>query len=133
MNHDDLKAEVENKDYNENKIELLSCIRNGDRCKNHLTLINEEYSTLQTYLQEKEYQKSIEALDKAFNKTFELREDSCSGCAKMFRSTIIQSLENIHLELKEMSKGIFKTNRYQSSYILADNVLRGLKQKRALD
>ena len=133
MNQNILKKELENKDYNKNKIELLSCKRNGDRCKNHLTLINEEYSTLQTYLPSKEYQKSIEALDKAFHKTFELQEDSCTGCAKMFRSTIIQSLENIHLELREMSKGIFKTKRYQKSYILADNVLRVLKQERALD
>lgn len=133
MNHRILKGEGKNRNYNQNKIELLSCKRNGDRCKNHLTSINEEYSTLQTYLPDKEYQKSIEALNNAFHKTFELQEDSCSSCAKMFRSTIIRSLENIHLELKEMSEGIFKTKRYQSSYILADNVLRGIKQQGALD
>ena len=128
LNYNILKKELENKDYDRNKIELLSCRSNGNRCKNHLALINEEYTTLQTYLPNKEYQKSIEALDKAFHKTFELQEDSCSGCAKMFRSTIIQSLEDIHLELKGMSQGIFKTNRYKASYILVDNVLRGLKQ-----
>ena len=113
--------------HNSNKIELVSCPRNGVKCKNHLAAINEDYSESSIYHQNREYQKSIEALNNAFTKTFELKEDTCTKCANMFRSTIIQSLEDIHLELHSMSKGLFKTKRYQSSYILAGNVLNNLK------
>ncbi|QGY43999.1 hypothetical protein GM418_10120 [Maribellus comscasis] len=113
----------------DSKFELIRCERNGVRCKSHLAFINEEYSISETYLQNKEYQKSIEALNEAFYRTYQLKETTCINCAKMFRSTIIRSLEDIQIELKGMSQGLFKTRRYQSSYILAGDVLKSIKEE----
>jgi len=111
------------------KFELISCPLNGKSCKKHLTSINQNYTESDFYHQSKEYQKSIKALNNAFLKTFELREDSCANCAKAFRYAIFETLENIHLELQSFSNGLFKTNQYQSSYILADNILHNLAKK----
>ncbi|HKI89645.1 MAG TPA: hypothetical protein VKA38_11505 [Draconibacterium sp.] len=113
--------------YNgKSKFELINCPRNGKNCKTHLLEINRNYSDSDYFYQNKEYQESIEALNAAFSKTFELNEDICSNCAKLFRCTIVQSLQNIHLELHKLSTGFFKKNDYKSSYILADSTLNSL-------
>ncbi len=113
----------------QSKFELVSCPLNGKSCKKHLTFINKNYTESDFYHQSKEYQKSIEALNNAFLKTFELKEDTCAKCAKAFRYAIFETLENIHLELQSFSNGLFKTNQYHSSYILADNILHSLAKK----
>ena len=112
----------------ENKFELIRCPHDGKNCKNHLTLINKDYTESNFYLQNKEYHESIEALNSAFTKTFKLQEETCAQCAKTFRYTIIQTLQNIQMDLYNMSNGMFKTNRYKSSYIFAGNVLDRLRQ-----
>ncbi|MBN2636650.1 MAG: hypothetical protein JXR61_10300 [Prolixibacteraceae bacterium] len=115
--------------HTENKFELVSCEQNGEKCKSHLSVINENYSEYDIYRQNREYQKSIEALNSAFRKTYELQDSTCVKCAQMFRSTIIQSLENIHAELHNMSTGLFRKKSYKTSYILAGNVLQNLKKE----
>ena len=110
------------------KFELVSCPRNGKNCSKHLITINRNYSDSNLYYQNKEYQQSIEALNNAFNKTFELNESTCVNCARTFRFAIIQSLKSIHLELQDMSTGLFKKNDYKSSFVLADNVLNNLSK-----
>ena len=112
-----------------NKFELISCPRNGRNCKKHLVAINKDYIESDYYLKNKEYNESIEALNSAFTKTYELKEETCEQCAKTFRYTILQTLQNIHMELYNMSNGLFKSKRYRSSYIFAGNVLNNLKQK----
>lgn len=114
----------------ESKFELIKCPRDGRNCKNHLIEINKNYYDSDYYYQNKEYQESIEALSNAFNKTFELNEATCAHCARTFRYTIIQTLQNIHIELGNMTNGLFKKNRYKSCYILAENVLNDLKRKK---
>ena len=126
-------AESGNSHNGDNKFELISCLQNGGKCKSHLSAINKNYTESDIYHQNKEYRKSIEALNSAFNKTLELQDASCVNCAEMFRSTIIQSLENIHIELHNMSTGWFKNKRYKLSYILAGNVLKEFKKETNTD
>jgi hypothetical protein len=106
------------------KIELVSCPLKEMMCKFHLSAINKSFLESELYRREKDFHRSIETLKSAFNKTTELMEHPCTKCAQLFRSTIIESLENIHGELENMSKGIFGNKRYQSSYIKVDNLLK---------
>ncbi len=108
---------------NHNKIELLHCPNGKFYCREHLVFINKNYLKYYDYQSDKNYQMSIEALKSAFYKTTELKEESCKKCTKLFRSTIIQSLENMHEELRMMSTGLFKTKKFQSSYIESGNLL----------
>jgi hypothetical protein len=122
------KSVAKNYTNGHNKFELVSCPRNGKNCSKHLITINKNYSDSNLFHQNKEYHRSIEALNDAFNKTFELNESTCANCARTFRYSIIQSLKNIHLELQDMSSGFFKKNDYKSSFVLADNVLNTLSK-----
>ncbi len=113
-------------DYEE-KIELLSCPSGGMSCKEQLSVINNRFLESYGYHRDKNYTGSIESLKSAFDETKDLKESRCTNCAKLFRSTITESLEKIHDELKEMSTGIFKTKKYQASYVMAGNTLRNFK------
>lgn len=118
-----------NKQSVESKFKLISCPRDGKNCKNHLNSINKNYLESDIHFQNKEYLESINALNSAFTKTFELNKETCEQCAKTFRYTIIQTLQSIHSELYDMSNGLFKTNRYKSSYIFAGNILNNLRKQ----
>jgi hypothetical protein len=118
------ETETENFNVKKEKIELVSCPLKEMMCKFHLSAVNKSYLQSEKYRKEKDFHMSIETLKSAFNKTTELMEHPCTKCAQLYRSNIIESLENIHGELEEMSKGIFGNKRYQSSYIKADNVLK---------
>ena len=110
------------------KIELLGCQRGGISCLEHRNEINQRFRDSESYHRVKEYKRSIEALKCAFDKTTELQDDSCRQCADLFRSTITQSLENIHNDLQQMSSGLFRRKRHESSYNLARNVLNDFKK-----
>lgn len=119
------------KDYfreEENKIELLGCQRGGTNCVDHRAEINKNFQDSHAFHREKDYRRSIEALQNAFHKTSELEEHSCLRCAEFFRSTITDSLENIHDDLHRISTGLFKKKRFQSSYVMAQNVLNEFKK-----
>jgi len=106
------------------KIELVSCPLKDILCKGHLSEVNKSYLESEQFLRERDFQRSIETLKNAFYKTTGLVEHPCANCAQLFRSTIIESMVNIHNELSSMTKGIFGNKRYQSSYIKADNALK---------
>ncbi len=114
---------------NQNKIELVNCKSGGKNCKEHLSVINKSFLDSGNYQRSKDYQRSIESLKNAYDLTFELQEASCIRCAELFRSTIIQSMENMHDELHKMSTGLFKTKRFKNSYILAASILKDLKSE----
>ena len=114
----------------EEKIKLVSCPVGGMQCKEQLSEINNSFVESYSYHRDKDYYRSIESLKSAFNKTSELKPSTCANCAKLFRSTITNSMEKIHDELKGMSTGMFKTNRYQSSYVFAGSVLDNFKGTR---
>ena len=108
----------------QNKIEFVSCPLKEIMCKGHLIEVNKSFIESENYRRKKDFQLTIETLKNAFYRTFELNESPCSNCTKLFRSTITESLENIHYELDMMTKGIFGNKRYRSSYQQADIVLK---------
>ena len=112
------------------KIEMVNCPLDKVLCVEHLSVINKYYGESNEYHLKKDYQRSIEALKLAFNSTYKINNSSCLKCAELFRSTIISSLENIHLDLERMSTGMFKSKRFQSSFILAALVLDEFKKKK---
>lgn len=112
---------------NQDKIELLDCQQNEKICKDYLPKINNYFHESDTYFRDKQFQKSIHALKNAFYTTEEFQESSCIKCAEFIRSVIIQSLENIHDELRKMSTGLFSTKRYQLSFKEAEKVLKEFK------
>ena len=118
-----IKKDINVKSEEKEKFELVSCPLNQTYCKKILPAINEDYAESENFLRSKNFDNSINALEKAYNKTMELPESPCSKCSAFLRSTISDSVENIHCELKSMSKGLFSTNRYQSSCEKAEQVL----------
>lgn len=108
---------------NVDKIQLESCPLKAQKCKEHLSIVNNYHAQSSKLFYDKKFHGAIENFKNAFYVTFELNESSCIKCADLFRSTITQSLENIHEDLRKMSTGIFKTNRYQECYKEADKVL----------
>lgn len=111
------------------KIEIVSCPLEEKKCKEHLSVVNRSHLESGIYHRDKDFQRSIETLKSAFYITTELQEPPCLKCAGLFRSTITQSLENIHGELGKMSTGLFRTKRYHASYIEAGNVLKEFKNE----
>lgn len=120
------KHNQENK--NLSKIELLVCQAGGQNCKEHLSIINDCYLNANNYHFDKDYLNSIESLKSAFFKTTDLNQDSCVNCAKLFRSTITRSLENINGELKNLTSGLLRKKRYHKSYLASCEVLKEIKQ-----
>jgi hypothetical protein len=111
----------------QNKIEFVKCPKKEMKCKEQLTVINKIYIDTEFYRREKDYKSSIETLKNAFYITTELTEKPCTKCAEVFRATVIDSLENIHSELKNITTGIFGNKKYQSSLTLSQNALNELK------
>lgn len=115
--------------YSGNKIELLNCNSGAENCKEHLLVINKCYSEANTFHLEKDYLSSIESLRNAFLMSCELRHDSCIECAKLFRSIIANSLENINTELHKLTTGTIKNTRYLKSYKKSCMVLDDVKNE----
>jgi hypothetical protein len=114
------------------KIELVSCPRNGKNCDKHLDMINTHFNESIIYQSEKNYRRSVELLKRAFDETMNLKEPTCVRCAALYRSTIIESLESTYDDLRAMTSGLFRSDRYKGSYIMADSVLQDLKSRSAI-
>lgn len=112
----------------QDKFEMVSCPARERFCINHLKEINRYYREFECYTQIKEYQNSISSLKNAFYKTTELKNSPCTGCAEFFQASIIQSLELTRNDIRRMSEGLFKTNRYDLSYAMVEKVLKELKK-----
>lgn len=108
--------------------ELVSCPMNGVRCENHRSLMNENMVAARKHRINKEYQKSIIELKSAFEQTNYLQADTCQNCAKLFRSTIIDSVELIQDDLQKMTTGFFKDRRNLPSLEIAKEVLEEFKK-----
>lgn len=118
---------AENIANKQDKIQLVSCPRKEMVCKDQLAFVNKLYVEFEQCHIDKNFLQSIEILKNAFYKTSELTEIPCSKCAVLFRSTITESMENIHAELRKMTTGIFGNKRYQYSFLMADKVLTEFK------
>ena len=117
-------------DQNQDPIELIFCPqdREGSNCKEHRAVINQSMLASRRHVLDKEYQVSIAELKTAFYKTVELKEATCQRCADFYRSTITQSLEQIHDDLRKMSGGIFRGKHYKASFEQASEVLEEFRK-----
>jgi len=113
--------------YEENKLELVACPIGGHNCTEHRLIINKHLLASRNYHVNKDYNRSIEALKIAYNKTTDLQEPTCLNCALMFRCLVTQSLESIHDDLQKMASGLLFRKRFKSSYQLAKVVLAEFK------
>jgi hypothetical protein len=112
----------------QSKIELLGCPFGGNTCQKHLAVINKNFLDSSRHQRDKNYQRAIELLKNAYYKTDELQKETCLKCADLFRSTITNSVEDIHTQLHKMSTGIFPNKRYREICIEAGNVLKEMKE-----
>jgi Na+-translocating ferredoxin:NAD+ oxidoreductase RNF subunit RnfB len=115
-------------DMAENKFQLQKCPRGGLKCRSHLAEINRLFKNSQNYLQSKDYQFSVQVLERAFKETYKLKESTCINCAKLFRAEIIDTVNNIHEELTRMSHGIFG-KRYLHIAASVERILSELSRK----
>lgn len=122
------KKDAEHNKGQQNKFEVLTCNVLGGSCKEHLVVINEYYLEANKYHLEKDYLNTIESLKNAFFRTNQLNENSCVKCANLFRSTITESIENIHGELQNLTTGLFRKKRYQRSFLASREVLSEIKR-----
>lgn len=110
-------------------IETVNCPLKEMMCEVHHSAINKSFLEFEKYRKEKDFKSSIETLQSAFHRTIELMDHPCTNCAQQLRSSIFESLENIHSELEKMTKGFFGKKLFKSSYLRADNVLKEFKTK----
>lgn len=99
----------------QDKFELVSCPAKGKVCQEQLLVINKCYVESEQYYRDKDFHRSVDTLKEAFYKTFELNEPPCAKCALHFRSTITESLENVHGELTKLTSGFFANKKHQPS------------------
>ena len=105
---------------------MLSCPVKKIFCVDILPEINELYAESENARINKEYQRSVELLQKAYYKTRELSETSCAGCVSFFQSSINETLELVQQELHDMSTGIFNRKGYQIVYEKLNLFLRNM-------
>lgn len=110
------------------KIQLVNCPHKCMNCKLVLYDINRLFNDSEHYQSSKEYHLSILCLKRAFLKTYEITEAVEQECARVFRFTIMESLENIHHELKRMANGLFSKSRHKENFLLAKMTLDELRQ-----
>lgn len=116
---------IANEYYNEeqDKIEVEDCETAGSECLSNLSLINRNFRDSQRFFLEKDYTRSIEELQIAFNHTRDIESTQCSPCTHVVRATITQSLEYIQEDLQKMTSGLFRAGRYDECYQRVSNVL----------
>jgi hypothetical protein len=109
------------------KIEFVGCKVTHRSCINYLPAINDNFRDSENFFRNKDYNRAIDALERAYYIAGELQKSDCRRCSLFFQATVVQSLTNIHIELRRMSKGLFGTTRYQECYLKADALLNKFK------
>ena len=120
-----IDSELNNK--KQDKIQVVNCPLIELKCKEYLSVINKNYKQSEIFRLDKDYQRSIEALKSAFYKITDFNELSCLKCAELFRSTIMDSIKNIHFELEKITTGFWGKKNYEKSYIFAGQILKELE------
>ncbi len=117
---------INGKDFD--KIELISCPLLEEECRIHLREFNKSFSESNHYRVEKDFFRSIDTLKIAYYKTNDLNtKHPCSGCARFYRSTIIESLENLKDELTKMTSGFWGNKHYQVSLLKVNKTIQELQ------
>ncbi len=109
------------------KFEYTGCNVSKKSCLNYLPKINNCFRKSDIFYTDKEFDQSLESLEKAYVIARKIKEPACLNCALFFKATVIQSIKNIYNELGNMSKGLFAIRRYQPSFVKADELLKNIK------
>lgn len=108
----------------EEKFQLVNCAVQGAFCKGRiLPEINRLYAEAEVYRINKEYQRAIDLLQEANNKTLELTQPACTRCVSFFQYSIKETLGIMEEELHAMSNGFFSNARYQVVYSKLGKIL----------
>lgn len=108
------------------KFKLVSCPVNGKFCTDILPAINALYAESEYEHANKKFQKSIDKLEQAYNKSLELKESPCANCVAFFQSNITGTLESMQKELHGMSRGFFNSKRYNQAHNKLTSVLMNM-------
>ena len=99
------------------RVELVNCPLREMMCNTHLSMVNKRYLEAEQHRKEKEFNVSIDKLKSAFFKTTELLDHPCTRCVHNYQSIIIDSLENIHVELDRTTSGFFGNKRLLATFL----------------
>lgn len=111
------------------KIEIENCPSDKKECVRQLPEINKCFLESHYARLDKDYLKSIESLQLAFEITYQIDELSCDRCAGLFRSIVISSMETLCSDLKDMTSGWFSAKHYRKSFQQATTLLEEMKRK----
>ncbi len=121
------KKEGESIGNNREYIDLVDCPQGGKSCEEHRKVINKSMLASRQHLFNNNYPLTFKELKTAFYKTSELKKVQCFSCAKLFRTSIIRSMENIHNDMEKTSYSFFSGKKLSPNYILATKVLNEFK------
>lgn len=113
----------------EDIIELESCPYEGEFCKPLLPIINKNLLEARKYVENKDYIRAVESLRNSFNFTFDLKEQKCKACIKLFQEVISDRLIQLIAELQEMTTGLFANKSFKPDLAEAQQVLQEMKGK----
>lgn len=110
-------------------IELVRCPIGQEFCVSHLREVNKFVQHSRGNWISKDYHKAIEDLKAAFDQTMDINPEQCARCTKLFRETLIRSMESIHNDLRQMTSGLFRAKRHQSSFEEVSRILQEMKDR----
>ncbi len=109
------------------KIKFTGCNKIEKNCMNYIPELNDCFRESDRHYKNRDFARSIEALEKAYNKVHEIQQPACFNCTLFLQATVVQSVEFIQNELEKKSKGIFAKRQYEAYYVNADNLLKKIK------
>lgn len=123
---------IKDSDYfhdHDDSIKLKYCPSGGENCHGQMAYMNNRLLLSQKFIENKEFIRAIDFLQEAFDSTFDLTENQCQRCAKLFRDSIIKTLIHLVADLEEMTRGLFRKKVYKIDLALAKQTLQQLQDK----
>ena len=108
----------------EDAIKLEHCADGGNTCRSQMMVMNENLLLARKFIENKEFSRGVEVIRKAFDSTFDLKEDKCQSCSKFFRLSITNSLTHVVHDLEEMNSGLFRSRLHQAEITAAIKMLK---------
>lgn len=117
----------------ENKIELLSCPKDGINCDTQRSYMNLNLFMANEYFKSKEYHIGINCLKEAYNSTFQLQKNSCLNCSQLFRDTIADTCAENEKEMRKMSGSFFRKRKHKHYHNLFKQLSEKIKKNQPID
>lgn len=111
-------------------IKLESCL-DGQVCRKDLSEINKNLLLSRKFIERKEFNRALDVIKEAFDSTYNLKEEHCQKCARFFRETIVNSLDNTVSDIRKMNKGFFRYRNYSAVLEIAEKMLNEISSKKS--